>query len=116
LAAAIAVLLAVVLPRRQADDAPVAAAAVPVQQELARLDPVTPARQPVGQLAREATARYATLVQDTSDSVAGALALWQPTETPSDASAERLSQPTHKQPAGAPAAQPVDAPAGQTAT
>ncbi len=33
--------------------------------------------QPVGQLAREATARYATLARHTSDSLSGVLSLWQ---------------------------------------
>lgn len=81
LASAAALLVAVMLPRERtniASTAP-AASAKPATDAVAQVHPAATPVLPAGQLAREATARYASLARTTSDSLAGALAFWQPT-------------------------------------
>jgi hypothetical protein len=88
LAAAVALLVMLVLPRRENQEAshPSLAAVAP-QVELAQLE-FLPAAQPVGQLARDATARYATLARNTSESLSGVFSLWQPATPEPQASNE----------------------------
>ena len=100
LAAAIALLVMVVVPRRSAEpDRPAVARAVaPISVEaMARAEVPEPALAPVGQLAREATSRYATLAQNTSDSLSGVWSMWRPLTLPQQ----------DEETAGAPAREPL---------
>src|SRR5688572_15556881 len=82
LASAVVLLVALVLPRQQDQSVPDGGfAATPQQEQLAQLEHINVPAQPVGQLAREATARYATLARNTSESFSGVLSLWQPSAT-----------------------------------
>jgi hypothetical protein len=73
-------LVAVMLPRErdQSPHAPAIASTPPASDAIAQAAELPAPVQPAGDLAREATARYASLARSTSDSLSGVLALWQP--------------------------------------
>jgi hypothetical protein len=81
LAAAVALLVAAILPRGRQEMTTPVVAFPPEQQQLARIEPAVtlPPAPAVGQLAREATAHYATLARNTSQTFAGVWSLWRPT-------------------------------------
>jgi hypothetical protein len=80
LAAAVALLVMIVLPDRQSREPQrptVANTNLPQAEAVARIEPPQPiSAPPVGQLAREATSRYATLARSTSDSLSEVWSLW----------------------------------------
>jgi hypothetical protein len=68
----------IVLPERGPPESPrpmVAEGKLPATAALAHIDP---APAPVGELAREATSRYASLARSTSQSLSDVWSLWQP--------------------------------------
>lgn len=99
LAVAVALLVMIVLPDRHSS-APqrptVANTSVQPAEALARIESPEPLAAPVGQLAREATFRYATLARSTSDSLSEVWSLWQPMadamEADSDATGPLLAE------------------------
>jgi hypothetical protein len=94
LAAAVALLVALTLPRQhEAMPDGGFAAATPQQEQLAQVEHMGVPAQPVGQLAREATARYATLARNTSESFSGVLSLWQPSATEEGTGDEAQREP-----------------------
>ena len=78
----------IVLPQRESPEPQrptVANTAVQPTEALARIDLPEPPAAPVGQLAREATSRYATLARSTSESLSEVWSLWQSREGAADA-------------------------------